>query len=144
MTPITAVYALAVLACGLVVDGPQSPDDAFEWAELTVPPDADHVLYEGEQGIDTLVRLQFIMPNIDAARQHLATHHCTLKPLKTRRDNPFDYAHKGDPSWLVHEPQEASLSCSTEPGDGVKVYRAARVDPLPDGRVRVQVRANTV
>ena len=138
------LLGLVLSGCVGIESGPKSPEEAFEWAELSAPAQLSELRYTGEKGIDALVLLQFVLPDAATATRYVAGFGCTPTPIQRSRDNPFDYKDPGHPEWLVHEPPPEALACRTQPGAGVRVQRGVRLDPLPDGRVRVQITANTL
>ena len=138
------LLGLLLSGCVGIESGPKSPEEAFEWAEMSPPAQLSELRYAGEKGIDALVLLQFVLPDVATASSYVASYGCTPAPIQRTRDNPFYSKVPGDPDWLVHDPPPAALACRTQPGDGVRVQRGVRIDPLADGRVRVQITANTL
>ena len=126
-----------------IATGPSSPEEAFATARLTQPADAQDVRFAGDHGIDSIVLIQLVLPSPAAAETFTQSFGCALAPVVKRRDNPFIRVDKGDPDWWVHAAPEGARFCSTEPVKGQPVFRHVRVDPLPDGKVRVQLSATT-
>jgi len=124
------------------MSGPQSIEGAFEWAGMHVPELATDIRYAGEAGIDSIVYLQFALPNLDAARSLLAPYGCTLQPIQRRRDNPFRLENAGAPPWWVSDAPDGAWACRAEATTSDPLYRFVRVDPQ-NARVRVQMTANT-
>lgn len=140
---ILTMGAVGLLGCVAGSLGPQTPSDAFEWAELEPPAQYDALQFEGSSGIDSQVILQFVMPDATRASDYLSDAGCVLAPVGPENGDPFSSVGSG-PDWLVLEGPEGTQSCCHEPSPGSAFYRGIRVDPLPDGRVRVQIRAFTI
>ena len=134
--------SLLLGACTMSAHGPD-PAAAFATARLAQPEGAEELRVAGQQGLDAIVWIQLLLPSAAAAEAWLGPTGCALSPIVRKRDNPFVREGADDPSWWVHAAPEGARACNTQPSQADPVTRHARVDPLIDGRVRVQVAVTT-
>lgn len=126
-----------VLACsGAVETGPASPDEAFQRAGVTPPPEAADVRYASEKGDDGRVWLQFVVADPQALRSFLPG--CALIPVRGERADPLGAQPPSAPSWWVHDAPDGARGCRVPPEAPEDRHRAVRVDPV-DAGFRVQV-----
>ena len=136
--PAAGVLAALALACGapeLKRAGPFPRDDAhaFEIAHTTLPQDATGIRYEGSQGIDWVLELEFRLPSPERARAWVGQDLCTPNPVAT------DFAHTSvstSPDWFG-EPLPDGWGCTF--GERPGFWGTARIDTLDSGEARIQL-----
>ena len=114
--------------------GPFPRDDAhaFEIAHTTLPADATQIQYEGSQGIDWLLLLEFQQPSMERSRAWVeAELGCSPDAVDLRFGDGG-----GSPEWWG-DPRPGGIGCTVRepPGFDLRV----RIDALESGQSRVQI-----
>jgi hypothetical protein len=115
-----------------------SADEVLAMAGVKLPPTATEVHTHGDPGgMDAISYLQFVVPDLATAKALAETAGCAPAPIERLLDDPFVRSDPGRPAWWRSEKHPGALACQT---DG-KIVRSVRLNPLEDGRVRVQIAA---